>query len=946
MDKYSLPHWHRKPYISRPSKRQIHLILISLHQKVPNLSRRHPSHIPPLIQITDMEKVRCKCRRPDGVILEGKHWCQGCAELIRRPPDDDVPDPRSTMLWAPNTTPRSSLNLWWPSRVQFEDHLDIEGDRSVAESVANLLRGRDNVATPANIDTPVTLARDEIWPPYRYSALPESPEISERTFRLLHLCPICTEGPVHGTLQTYTFGKAPKYEALSYTWSGEYEDWNQRRGRPLFLDNNFRRLAVTSNCEAALKVLRSRRKEYVWIDAICINQDDDREKENQISLMHQIYAYAEKVLVYVGPRSPKGSEGLALSILRQEADDFKKSLSSNACVQSLEVFFSRSYFSRIWVIQEVNLAKDAMVYCGDEQVEWHQIKTKGSDQTVKDKINVPAWIGRCGGTRNILEPYELGDWIFSGMASHASDPRDKVFAFFGMIENPIGWTLVVDQNLTVEQVYTGIAAYLISEGCVWNVLKKASCDRSDKSDVPHLDLPSWVPDLRCEAPFPLHRWLAEIDPKLQPRLPSQARPIRFLRTTGSLVISGHKLFGLPSVTQLEDRHLLEAPSFGVRFLLEAPSDPMIDGARQLGNSTILLHVRETNCPYAFTLVGRSIFQITRVDPPALTFPGNSMPDDMVPLGQTQFNTLWTVYRYMRSIKSDIAVLRSHWGSKQEILPDSETAWRDYQRLCASPPRRHGAHLPRVSHEPDLQEGLEVVLKFREFWEDRDRVEIWSNRVIITRLTAWVNGYGKILPAHNHSRYLELFGRWKTSMTKARNTTQQFLDGFRNSVASSSDIAIREIEEWRDATLELLDVINYRQHIGKVYSLPKVNFESHLYPHEVGFEGRHKIIELTEYPLRDGYIMYLHEMTRFSNSSLARFCRQERFSSQDGTQALLGDWTNVGDWLWLLTTLDQLSDGEQSAFKEVGCLERDLEQRAKWRTEVSLGKGEEETFIII
>ncbi|XXG96750.1 hypothetical protein Hte_003041 [Hypoxylon texense] len=89
----------------------------------------------------------------------------------------------------------------------------------------------------------------------------------------------------------------PSYEALSYTWSGQSPD------RVVYA--NGRQFLVTRNAEAAMRRLRSRgqgpgARLCLWIDAICINQQDAEEKGTQVEMMVEIYANARRVNIWLG----------------------------------------------------------------------------------------------------------------------------------------------------------------------------------------------------------------------------------------------------------------------------------------------------------------------------------------------------------------------------------------------------------------------------------------------------------------------------------------------------------------------------------------------------------------------------------------------------------------------------------------------------------------------
>lgn len=87
---------------------------------------------------------------------------------------------------------------------------------------------------------------------------------------------------------------SPDYAALSYVWNDE-EPWR------LVDCNSSYSILVTPNCYAALTRLRLRKKlQILWVDAICINQADIRERNSQVSMMIDIYRSADRTFVWLG----------------------------------------------------------------------------------------------------------------------------------------------------------------------------------------------------------------------------------------------------------------------------------------------------------------------------------------------------------------------------------------------------------------------------------------------------------------------------------------------------------------------------------------------------------------------------------------------------------------------------------------------------------------------
>jgi hypothetical protein len=100
--------------------------------------------------------------------------------------------------------------------------------------------------------------------------------------------------------------RQPAYEALSYTWGSDLEFGN-------CLTLNGTPKPLHENLEAALRRLRhSTYTRPLWVDAICINQSDIAEREQQIRIMRQIYLQANQVCVWLGENSDGSSLAMAL----------------------------------------------------------------------------------------------------------------------------------------------------------------------------------------------------------------------------------------------------------------------------------------------------------------------------------------------------------------------------------------------------------------------------------------------------------------------------------------------------------------------------------------------------------------------------------------------------------------------------------------------------------
>lgn len=124
---------------------------------------------------------------------------------------------------------------------------------------------------------------------YRYDNIVDS----DHVIRVLTLSPGRDADPLHGQLETCRLDKALAYDALSYCWgTGEMD---------AIIDCSQGSILITETLERALKVLRLEDKtRRLWIDQICINQDNKKERSSQVRLMYEIYSLAQRTIVWLG----------------------------------------------------------------------------------------------------------------------------------------------------------------------------------------------------------------------------------------------------------------------------------------------------------------------------------------------------------------------------------------------------------------------------------------------------------------------------------------------------------------------------------------------------------------------------------------------------------------------------------------------------------------------
>jgi hypothetical protein len=162
-----------------------------------------------------------------------------------------------------------------------------------------------------------------------------------------------------------------EYEALSWSWGTD--PWDEKIKILHNGEDFFSR--VPRSLVAALKALRYRRAvRTLWIDAICINQQQPDEKNKQVPMMSRIYGGASSVCIWIGEADKDSKAALDFiknEVLRlQDFDELCENQDASPKWRAMLNLMKRPWFSRRWVVQEIALASDAMIYCGKDTIEW------------------------------------------------------------------------------------------------------------------------------------------------------------------------------------------------------------------------------------------------------------------------------------------------------------------------------------------------------------------------------------------------------------------------------------------------------------------------------------------------------------------------------------------------------------------------------------------------
>lgn len=334
----------------------------------------------------------------------------------------------------------------------------------------------------------------------------------------------------HFALEMHDIATAPRFLALSYTW-GSFKPT-----RNIVVDGSI--LSIGENLWVALKALRSffpnnaailekpmpwknsqttttkdllQENGYplIWVDAVCINQSDNLEKNHQVNMMGSIFSQANCVISWPGDEAD--DSGLLMKAIR--ATTHARQYASVEVKQAMEAFVKRPYWRRMWIIQEFVLPPNLIILCGHEAAWseelfhfWHDEKPmsgadgsnlyfKGRSVAHSQKSGLAALIllrgsrhdgFQPGGDRRItiwnLNSPSPSAWLFSVHRimtrltyGECRDPRDRIYALLTLIGPREGVEpLLADYEISAEDLYYRFLGYLgpPSGANAWEQLRK------------------------------------------------------------------------------------------------------------------------------------------------------------------------------------------------------------------------------------------------------------------------------------------------------------------------------------------------------------------------------------------------------------------------------------------------------------------------------------------
>ena len=361
------------------------------------------------------------------------------------------------------------------------------------------------------------------------------PLSGSREIRIIELQAGQYSDPIHCTIIHVSLDALPQYEALSYTWG----DIHSRT--TIMCSPGQAPLSITSSLDVTLRHLRwPGASRMLWVDAVCINQEDIAERGQQVQLMGEVYTQAQQVVAWVGEESETDVAVMELASPGESATatpnlgNFPMGAVFRG-IAALSSFIKRPWFSRVWIIQEVALSTKLALQCGMKTLDWDAFVgavqilfeiSRRDRQLVKSDISLErieflkvvkamttynrSDLSRTGTKRQPFSRFAFegteqdqaiinhtaGDLQFfvTGARLYLStNERDHIYGLLGLV-NELEKSIVVP---TYEKPFPSVYSDFVKE----TIIRSGNLDILGQADsILNSDesLPSWCPDWRVQ----------------------------------------------------------------------------------------------------------------------------------------------------------------------------------------------------------------------------------------------------------------------------------------------------------------------------------------------------------------------------------------------------------------------------------------------------------------
>ena len=333
--------------------------------------------------------------------------------------------------------------------------------------------------------------------------------------RLIHLWRT-QDNRIEAYLNEYPLAEAPEYKALSYAWGDAHPRVT------LWCNNSGWRISATLSLalRAIMNPLPIESRFTMWVDQLCINQDDLVEKGAQVRLMGEIFRKAKRVLVWLGQPS------LDIAIMKacmEMLPDMIKTINESVDELGPDFWFhnraglpdedhpvwtllceliTAPWFRRLWTFQEAVVAKEVIVFFGNQIISLEFICAL--EEAARDAAFLPQrktymlnsrHVPTLGWFRNRYQ--NRGVFMFSNLLAIAGGKEcalnaDRVYGVMGLLDDVNKYGITVDYTRDVESLFLDAFKAAISFDSEYHLLSLSHPYGNQQG------FPTWCPNVMAD----------------------------------------------------------------------------------------------------------------------------------------------------------------------------------------------------------------------------------------------------------------------------------------------------------------------------------------------------------------------------------------------------------------------------------------------------------------
>jgi hypothetical protein len=263
------------------------------------------------------------------------------------------------------------------------------------------------------------------------------------------------------------------YTCLSYVWGSSTDTKTiHMNGKPFQVRENlwnFLRTASSAetgswNTSHETGFSLDKAAKSIWVDALCIDQDNNGERNHQVQQMGEIFSSAQRVIAWMGSNSQYAT------LFRYMREDLTTQLFFDVSYYlPLYDFCKDCYWRRAWITQEVQLARHVILLANNEAIDLAYLQgefQRTINRTFGQVLHTELW-GPIGDTASQKDQRALMENMYHFRHKQCSNPLDLIYSLLSISLD--GANLRVEYNIGIVGLARNVLQTFREDLCLWRV---------------------------------------------------------------------------------------------------------------------------------------------------------------------------------------------------------------------------------------------------------------------------------------------------------------------------------------------------------------------------------------------------------------------------------------------------------------------------------------------